>query len=556
MSTRICRLLIAVSLALGLSLYAAPYVALHAGAVPPPVSVPFAYTGAAQSWTVPASVTQASFDVLGAQGGANNAGAAGGLGGQATATLTVVPGQVIEVLVGGQGGTGGAGFNGGGDASSGGPPGGGGGGGSDIRTGACAATTSCTLAARAIVAGGGGGAGASSQAGLGAVGGSGGGLTGTAGGVTVNGAGSGGQGTQAAGGSGGSALAGSPGLAGVLGIGGDGGGNGYRPGGGGGGYYGGGGGGGDNDTNTPVEAGSGGGGSGFGPTGVIFQTGVRAGDGLITITYTPTATTTTLAAPSATLVTGQSVTYNATVNPVPDAGTVSFADGGTPITGCTSQTVSAIDGTATCTLSYPTSGTHSVVATYSGDAGYASSASAASVQTVNAAQTTVTLSVSPNPIVAGQPATFTVTVAAVAPGSGKPSGTASIFDGDTLLGSATVNLGTAVFTAGAIAAGNHAFTATYNGTPAYAASSSGVLAVAATPPVPAAGAGQSPAPWLGLVLLMAGVGSCAAVKAMYPPGARGPGFGTRRSNAASARGVDRAALGARSTPDQSAGGWR
>jgi Bacterial Ig-like domain (group 3)/Glycine rich protein len=505
MSTRIRRSLIAGSLAVGLSVVAAPYVALHAGAVPPPVSVPFAYTGAAQTWTVPASVTQASFDVLGAQGGSNNASAAGGLGGEATATLTVVPGQVIEILVGGQGANGAGGFNGGGDASSGGPPGGGGGGGSDIRTGACAATTSCALAARAIVAGGGGGAGASSVVGLGAAGGSGGGLSGTAGGATANGAGSGGPGTQVAGGGGGSALAGSPGVAGALGVGGDGGGNGYRPGGGGGGYYGGGGGGGDNDTNTPVEAGSGGGGSGFGPAGVVFQTGIRSGNGLITVTYTPTATSASLAASGATVVTGQSVTYTATVSPVPDAGTMSFADGGTPIAGCTTQAVSAINGTATCTLSYPTSGTHSIVATYSGDAGFAGSASSALVETVNAASTRVTLSVSPNPIVAGQPATFTVTVAAVAPGTGNPSGTIRIFDGGTLLVSATVVNGTATFPTSAIRVGNHSFTATYNGTSAFAASSSGVLAVTAIPPVPTTGAGEAPTPWLGLLLLLAGL---------------------------------------------------
>jgi hypothetical protein len=386
MNRRMHRLLVAAPLVLGLSLYAAPKVALQVDASSPPVAVTFVYAGAPQTWTVPPSVTQASFDVVGAKGGANNAGATGGLGGEATAPLTVVPGQVIEILVGGQGISGGAGFNGGGDASSGGPPGGGGGGGSDIRIGACAATLSCDLAARAIVAGGGGGAGASSQFGLGATGGSGGGLTGTAGGSTANGAGSGGQGTQAAGGGGGSALAGTPGVDGVLGVGGDGGGNGYRPGGGGGGYYGGGGGGGDDDNNSPVEAGSGGGGSGFGPAGVVFATGVGVGDGLITVTYTRTETTTTLATSSAAAVTGQPVTYTATVNPVPDAAdTVSFADGGTPITSCTNHGVNAIDGTATCTVSYSTSGTHSIVATSSGDTGFAGSASTALVETVNAA---------------------------------------------------------------------------------------------------------------------------------------------------------------------------
>jgi hypothetical protein len=33
----------------------------------------------------------------------------------------------------------------------------------------------------------------------------------------------------------------------------------------------------------------GGGGSGFGPAGVAFETGVREGDGVVTITYDPAA---------------------------------------------------------------------------------------------------------------------------------------------------------------------------------------------------------------------------------------------------------------------------
>jgi trimeric autotransporter adhesin len=46
-------------------------------------TVTFAYSGAAESWTVPAGVTSATFDLYGAQGGA------GGLGGRVTATLAV-----------------------------------------------------------------------------------------------------------------------------------------------------------------------------------------------------------------------------------------------------------------------------------------------------------------------------------------------------------------------------------------------------------------------------------------------------------------------------------
>jgi hypothetical protein len=51
----------------------------------------FAYTGAAQSWTVPERVTQATFDVFGAQGGSEPSGQPGGLGGRLPRLLPSTP---------------------------------------------------------------------------------------------------------------------------------------------------------------------------------------------------------------------------------------------------------------------------------------------------------------------------------------------------------------------------------------------------------------------------------------------------------------------------------
>ena len=250
----------------------------------------FAYTGAAQSWTVPDGVSQATFVVSGAQGGSEEFSAVGGLGGEATATIPVTPGEMLQVNVGGKGGdgtgaSGGAGgFNGGADGGNGCCWGAGGGGGaSDVRSGAF------ELAERIIVAGGGGGAGgfSISDSSAGGVGGGPSGGDGTGGGYgfpSHDGAGGGG-GTQVAGGAGGGGAegVGGNGSPGDLGTGGAGDGGG----GGGGGYYGGGGGGGG------ASGGGGGGGSGFGPTGVVFNSGVRSGDGLVKITYTtPTKETT------------------------------------------------------------------------------------------------------------------------------------------------------------------------------------------------------------------------------------------------------------------------
>jgi hypothetical protein len=67
-----------------------------------PTTVTFAFTGGSEAFTVPAGVTQVVVDAFGAQGG----GASGGLGGRATATVPVTPGEVLQVNVGEQGGTG------------------------------------------------------------------------------------------------------------------------------------------------------------------------------------------------------------------------------------------------------------------------------------------------------------------------------------------------------------------------------------------------------------------------------------------------------------------
>lgn len=235
----------------------------------------FAYTGAEQTWIVPAGVTSATFDLYGAEGHTGSDGSnarAGGKGGHATATLAVVPGTSIQVTVGGKGVITSSsitpGFNGGGNGSTSGTSlGGPGGGATDVRVGGTA------LGDRVLVAGGGGGGGGCA---LGAsTGGDGGDLNGGDGSASAcsapmfGGAVAGGGGTQSDGGT-----TGTPGTSGTGGAGFSGGG------GGGGGYYGGGGGSGNA---------GGGGGSGFGPSGTTFETGVRSGDGVATVTYEASA---------------------------------------------------------------------------------------------------------------------------------------------------------------------------------------------------------------------------------------------------------------------------
>lgn len=274
-------------------------------------SVSFGYTGTTESWVVPPGVTSVTLEVWGAEGAQPidrlPTNGDGGLGGYASGTLSVTPGQVLYINVGGQGGTDGSGgYNGGGAGGFGaagegclGGYGGGGGGASDIRLGGT------TLADRIIVGGGGGGGardycnGTCQPCGCGGGAGGGGGLTGEDGaaafdcgfsypGANINfGMGA----SQTAGGTGGPADGGGSnmGSAGIIGVGGSGSNGQYdvAGGGGGGGYYGGGGGGGASN-GSGVGAGGGGGGSSY-LSSVLSNTStttaLRTGNGEIVISY-------------------------------------------------------------------------------------------------------------------------------------------------------------------------------------------------------------------------------------------------------------------------------
>ncbi|MEU2005586.1 glycine-rich protein [Rhodococcus sp. NPDC019627] len=253
----------------GASALLAPSVAVAAPALPAgcvqgsgsAVTCTFAFTGGAQSFTVPEGITSLDVTATGARGG--NAGSIlGGVGAVATRTLPVTPGDALYVLVGGNGGdgTGAAGFNGGGVGGTG---AGGGGGASDVRTG------TGELADRQIVASGGGGAGDTYIGGGGNL------APNAPAGQAGGGGGAGGGGQADAGGVGGNGGDNPDGAAGLVGVGGAG----SETGGGGGGGWFGGGGGAEN-----FGGGGGGGGSSYAPDGTIGAAGVDAVSSVV-ITY-------------------------------------------------------------------------------------------------------------------------------------------------------------------------------------------------------------------------------------------------------------------------------
>jgi hypothetical protein len=298
----------------------------------------FNYTGAMQTFVVPSCVNSIDVDISGAQGGGDaSVSAPGGNGGRVQATMSVTPGQTLNIFVGGQGDlTGTPGYNGGGSGIGGSPtvPGGGGGGASDIRI------NGTTFNDRVIVAGGGGGG---TENGGSSIGGDGGGLVGGTGGNGPNPWGctnltAATGGTQSAGGLGGTSTScawnGSNGTFGV-------GGNTYmvyRSAGGGGGWYGGGG---------AHNGCSGGGGSSYTNglfTAVIHTPGYRLGDGIVTLTYStasaPPATPGTITG-SAALCFGTTSTYS--IATVPGASSYTWS-----VTG--GSTINSGQGTTSITL--------------------------------------------------------------------------------------------------------------------------------------------------------------------------------------------------------------
>jgi hypothetical protein len=158
--------------------------------------------------------------------------------------------------------------------------------------------------------------------------------------------------------------------------------------------------------------------------------------------------------------------------------TVSSPMGGTPtgsvyFTG-SNRPVPLVSGKAVHTTKTLPPGLTVVTAYYPGDSNYARSTSAPLNQYV-LPPTTTTLTSSPNPSIKAQPVTFT---AMVSTGSGSPPNgeTVSFMRGvTTVLGTATLSGGTAIFTTSSLPVGTNAITAAYSGDANLAGSKSNVV---------------------------------------------------------------------------------
>jgi RHS repeat-associated protein len=167
---------------------------------------------------------------------------------------------------------------------------------------------------------------------------------------------------------------------------------------------------------------------------------------------------------------GQPVTWTATVSGgISPSGNVAFKDGATTL-----GTSTLTGGVASYSSSALAVGAHNITAVYAGDANNASATSSVLAQTVNQGASTATVTSSVNPSSYGQSVTFTVSVTGSA-----PSGTVTIQDGATTLGTATLsgsgNTTTASYSTGALGTGSHNITAVYGGDTNNAGSTSAAL---------------------------------------------------------------------------------
>ena len=189
----------------------------------------------------------------------------------------------------------------------------------------------------------------------------------------------------------------------------------------------------------------------------------------LTQTVNQDATTTTVASSANSSVSGQPITFTATVKAMAPGsgvptGTVTFFDGSTSL----GTALLNGSGHATISISNLAVGPHTTItASYVGDGNFTASVSSALTQTVKQDATKTTVSSSANPSGSGKPVTFTATVKAVAPGIGTPTGTVTFSINGTPQSPVPLRVingvDQATFTTAPLSAGTYTITAVYDG---------------------------------------------------------------------------------------------
>lgn len=198
------------------------------------------------------------------------------------------------------------------------------------------------------------------------------------------------------------------------------------------------------------------------------------------ITYTVTinsvtqATSTVVTASPNPATLGDAVTFTATVGSnVPGAdvptGTVTFEDRGVVLGAGTLDG----DGAATFTTTALSVGSHTITASYEGDADFAASSGTVTetIRPVGPIATMTVVTAFPAASARGAPVTFTARVGVDLPGSGTPTGAMVFKEENRVLGISSLDAsGAAVFTTSKLSLGTHTITASYAGDDRFLAS--------------------------------------------------------------------------------------
>jgi hypothetical protein len=192
---------------------------------------------------------------------------------------------------------------------------------------------------------------------------------------------------------------------------------------------------------------------------------------------------------------GQTITFTTAVTAqtgtaIP-TGTVTLLDGATSLGTATLDS----QGRAIFNISSLSVGTHTIVASYTGDSNFANSASSPVSQVVNKTTSATTLTASPNPSVFGQAVTLAATVTQSSGGSGIPTGSVSFSDGSTVLGTSQLdNTGKASLAISSLTAGTHPITVAYAGDANFQPSASSIVTQTVTKSATAASVVITPTP--------------------------------------------------------------
>jgi hypothetical protein len=167
---------------------------------------------------------------------------------------------------------------------------------------------------------------------------------------------------------------------------------------------------------------------------------------------------------------GRSVTFTATVTTVAPGsgtptGTVTFFQGSTALDTVTLDA----DGKASLTRSFSTLGSDTIKAVYNGASNFAGSSQTITEKVVALRSSNTALVASADPVTAGQPVTFTVTVSATS-GTGVPTGTITFLDDTVVLAKVPLSGGKATLTQSFATTGSHRIKAVYSGDSLFTAS--------------------------------------------------------------------------------------